>query len=179
MEGGSALPLDISAALRLPGTEVPFEHRVDLPEQDVLGETVTFPEPALVKGTFQLSGDALVFKARLEARARGACARCLEPVDHRVSLPFEEAYTREDQVHGEPDPWEERLTFTGNRVDLTPLVLSLAVLDLPLRFLCGKGCAGVPESPAGRTEETNNEETSADARPFAALQQLLTKHQEE
>jgi uncharacterized protein len=173
------LPLDISAALRLPGTEVPFDHRVDLPEQDILGETVSFPEPAIVRGTFLLSGDALIFKARLKVLARGSCARCLKPVNYEVNLPFEEAFAREDQVAGESDPWEERLTFSGNRVDLTQIVRSLAVLDLPLRFLCGKGCTGISETPAGRTDEPYNEEMSADAHPFAALQQLLTKHQEE
>jgi uncharacterized metal-binding protein YceD (DUF177 family) len=137
--------LDISPALRLPGAEISFEHLETLPEQDVLGELVRFSEPVKLTGTFTLTDETLFIKARLQAVAHASCARCLSPVKHLVDIPLEESFRRvQPGAEDTSDPWEEQLVFTGNRVELGPLVLSLTLLDLPIRFLCGESCRGTP-----------------------------------
>jgi len=170
--------LDISAALRNPGSAIPFEHEEPLAETEVLGEKVTFPEPAVIAGTYSLVDEALLIKGRLKATASAACARCLKAVDYPVSVPFEESFLRVDpRTSLQEDPWEERLVFSGNRVDLSHLALTLALLELPLRFLCSQSCKGIAE-PAGEMPPTQ-EETLDDAHPMGALRQLFTKLQEE
>lgn len=171
--------LDISSALRLPGAEIPFELQETLPEQDILGETVRFPEAAMLTGTFTLADETLFIKARLQATAHASCARCLGPVEYLVDVPVEESFRRVQQRPADSeDPWEEQLVFTGKRVELGQLVLSLVLLDLPIRFLCGTGCSGTPDGAGDMVSPDNNEMTLDGARPFSALKQLFTKDQE-
>lgn len=171
--------LDISPALRLPGVEIPFEHLETLPEQDILGEMVRFPDPAKVTGTFTLADETLFIKARLQAVAHASCARCLSPVEHLVDVPLEESFRRvKPGDEDTEDPWEEQLVYTGNRVELGLLVLSLTLLDLPIRFLCSDSCRGTPDSAGDAGSPDTNEMTLNGAHPFSALNQLLTKDQE-
>lgn len=171
--------LDISAAFRSPGSAIPFEHMEDLPDTETLGERVVFPEPALIKGTFSLVDDSLVIKGRLTASAKAACARCLSPVKYTVDVPVDESFQQVDPgVETEDDPWEERLVFSGKAVDLSQLAMTLAVLDLPIRFLCRENCAGINDDVTGE-DPAPNEETLDDAHPFGALRQLFTNFQEE
>lgn len=171
------MTLDVSAALRAPGTALPFTHKEELPSQEIMGETVEFPEPAVVEGTFSLQDDSLVISAKLTAKAHAHCARCLVPVVYPVEVPFIESFLREDpRDQTEDDPWEERLVFTGHKVELGPLVQSLTLLDLPMRFLCKKACQQLPG-----TEEVQEQgqDKPDDNHPFAALKQLLNNFQEE
>ena len=171
--------LDISAAFRAPGSAIPFEHTEELPEAEILGELVVFPEPAVIKGTFSMTDETLVIKGRLTAKAKAACARCLTPVDYAVDVPVDESFQRVDpRIETEEDPWEERLVFSGKAVDLSQLAMTLAVLDLPIRFLCREDCAGIPENITGE-DPNQNEETLDDAHRFGALRQLFTNFQEE
>ncbi|HUM62029.1 MAG TPA: hypothetical protein PLA31_11395, partial [Clostridia bacterium] len=56
--------LDISEALRAPGAAIPFRHLEPLEPMDVLGQTVTYPEPAVVEGFFTLQDVTLVITAQ-------------------------------------------------------------------------------------------------------------------
>lgn len=171
--------LDISLALRSPGMAVPFVHKESLEDTVVLGETVTFPAPAVLKGTYSVVDDALVIKGRLSVTAKGECARCLSPVDYPVNVPVHETYLRADpREEAEDDPWEERLVFTGIRVDLSHLIMSLVLLDLPIRFLCKQGCQS-PQEIVPEEELLSQDNNLDDAHPFSALKQLYTKFQEE
>ncbi len=173
------MTLDVSAALRSPGAEFSFESAVNLPDQVVMGETIRFPTPAVITGTFMMADEELLITGRLHAQAHAACARCLKPVVYQVDVPVEETFRREESnAPTEDDPWEERQVFTGKSVDLEHLAFTLALLDLPIRFLCDRRCAGLPGGSLGDAPLTN-EETLADAHPFAALKQLITKDQEE
>lgn len=170
--------LDISEALRAPGAMIPFHHEEELQGSEVLGDQVTFPKKAVFTGTYSLVDETLVIRGRLQAKAHAACARCLSPVVYPVDVPFDESFLREDpRAPVEEDPWEERLVFSGHRVDLAPLAATLATLDLPIRFLCTKGCKGIVTTPG--EDPQSQEETLDDAHPFGALKQLFTKFQEE
>ena len=169
--------LDITAALKAPGAAIPFEHMEELPAAEILGEEVTFPEPALITGHFSLMDDALVIRGVLKATAHATCARCLKPVTYPVQAEVDETFLRvHPREEVEEDPWEERLVFTGHKVELAHIAMTLALLDLPIRFLCDRKCPGISlesEDPA------KEEETLDDAHPFGALKQLFTKFQEE
>ncbi|HSK68303.1 MAG TPA: DUF177 domain-containing protein [Candidatus Limnocylindria bacterium] len=172
------MKLDVTQALRSPGEEISFRHEEQLPDQDLMGETVRFPEPALVTGTYHMAGDRLHIKGRLQAAAHAQCALCLAPVVHAVDVPLDETFTRlEPGQKAEDDPWEEHLTFHGSRVELGHLVLSLALLDLPMRFTCADGCAGAPEG-ADAAQATGNEDTAAGEHPFSALKKLFNTEEE-
>ncbi|MBR1586413.1 MAG: DUF177 domain-containing protein [Clostridia bacterium] len=172
--------LDISRALRTPGEEIPFQHRDAIPPQDIFGETVTFDD-VILTGHYSVADESLRIRGTLTATAHGHCAWCLEPVDYPVEVPFDEAFTRINKYTRKeetPDE-EERLMYEGSKVELSHLAMTLAVLDLPIRFECGEGCPAQAGLPSDDTPYLSDcQKDMPDQHPFSALQQLLTKDQE-
>ncbi len=168
--------LDVSSALREPGKEFAFIHPENIPPQDILGETVTFENPVRMDGVFSMTDDTLYIKGKLTAALTTRCANCLEPVADTLVVPFDEVFTHVDNRAGMED--EEQLSFQGSKVELGHLALTLAVLELPMRFLCREDCEGLlPENQHNQQANACQEELDQE-HPFAALQQLLTKDQE-
>ena len=171
--------LDISRALRAPGEEIPFLHRDAIPPQEIFGETVEFSD-VLLSGFFSAMEDSLRIYGTLRAVAHGHCAGCLKPVDYPVEVPFDETFIRQSRYLPQEDPGEEeRWIFEGSKVELSHLSMTLAVLDLPIRFECGGSCpalAGLPSEDSFTTHACQKD--MPDQHPFSALQQLLTKDQE-
>ena len=173
--------LDISRALRAPGEEIPFLHRDAIPPQEIFGETVTFDDVTLI-GFLTAADDSLRIRGTLTCMAHGHCAGCLQPVDYPVEVPFDEIFTRQSRFPQaeEADDEEERWMYEGSKVELGHLSMTLAVLELPIRFECGPQCPAL----AGMPSEEDTQESHAcqkdmpDQHPFSALQQLLTKDQE-
>ncbi len=129
--------LDISRALRSQGTEFFFELGGEIPTQDILGEPVSFEGVAL-SGTYSAAGKSVLIAGQLTATAHARCARCLGSAQVVLKVPFREIFVQD----GDPeDP--DKFAFEGNSLDLSHLVLSLAVLDLPMRFVCGENCKGL------------------------------------
>ena len=172
------MTLDVSQALRSPGEAFPFRHEEVLPPQTVLGEEIRFEGLAVLEGTYTMASEALLLRGSLRAAVQASCARCLKPVRHPIQVRIQESFLHTDQALPEDDgeAWEEQFSFTGSKVELGPLALTLAMLALPIRFLCGKGCGGLPEG-AGQTFDDSQKDLPG-AHPFSALQQLLTKDQE-
>ena len=173
--------LDISRALRASGEDIPFLHRDAIPPQDILGETVEFSD-VVFSGHFALTGDSLRLHGTLSAVAHGHCAGCLKPVDYQVNVPFDEMFTRVTRyTPQETDPGEEeRWFYEGSKVELSHLAMTLAVLDLPIRFSCGPDCPVLGHLPSDEDSPTTHacQKDMPDQHPFSALQQLLTKDQE-
>lgn len=175
------LLLDISRALRAPGEEIPFRHCDEIPPQEIFGETVTFSDVVL-EGLCSVSDDSLRLHGVLTAVAHGHCAWCLQPTDYRMEVPFDEVFTRQTRFQrvedASPDE-EERLMYEGSRVELSHLAMTLAVLDLPIRFECGEDCPALDAAlPDNAPSLRASQKDMPDQHPFSALQQLLTKDQE-
>ena len=173
------MTLDISKALRNPGEYFPFDLSVSIPAQDILGDTVTFDDPVQMSGTMCLTEGRLRLKGTLTATARAECAKCLAPAAHPVQVRFDEIFTRqgekrEDEQEELDD--EDRLAYDGPQLAVDQLAMTLAVLDLPIRFLCREDCEGI-HLPQTDPEHAAEKEVPA-AHPFSALQQLLNKDQE-
>jgi len=177
--------LDVSMAIKSQGEACPFLHHEEIPPQVIFGETVTF-DPVAMSGVCVMEGNTLTLEGRLETCAHGRCAACLKDVAYPISVPFYESFHQMDRREAlaarqekEPGPLdEERLAFEGYRVDLSQLALTLAVLDLPMRFLCDPPCG---ESLALQEDDYPSracQKELPDQHPFSALQQLLTKDQE-
>ncbi len=173
------MPLDISRALRSPGESFPFIHEEALPPQDIAGQTVTFDNPVVMEGEFCLADGRLRLSGRLTTAANAPCANCLSPAKYPVLVDFDEIFLQHDKFTKVDDYLDEtdRLAYDGPQLELHQLALTLAVLELPIRFLCQEDCKGlmtaarIDDKHAGQKELPNEH-------PFSALQQLLTKDQE-
>ena len=180
--GVMVLLLDVSRALSAPGEEIPFLHRDEIPPQEVFGETVTFSD-VLLTGHYAMVGESLHLTGNLTATAHGHCAGCLKPVDYPVEVPFDEIFAHLEKYPrpGEeaPEGEDERLVFENHSVELGHLALTLAVLELPMRFTCGEDCPALSALQPDDSQDSHAcQKDMPDQHPFSALQQLLTKDQE-
>lgn len=172
------MAMDITRALQQPGEVFPFREEVSIPPQEVFGEEVRFDDPAVLEGSMCLTESTLHIWGQLEATAHGSCAKCLEPAEHKISARFDETILPE----GEDLPLEDEdildaddhLTYDGPRFPIERLALTLAVLDLPIRFLCREDCEGLNSALPDDTTHAGQKELPEE-HPFSALQQLLNK----
>ena len=160
--------LDVSRALRAPGEAFPFTHHERMAPQNVSGEEVTFDEPVVLEGHFSMSGNDLTLDGMLTATAHSRCCNCLSPAEVPLKVPFHEVFTRLDRFAEAPeDDDPDRLVFTGSKVELGHLALTLAVLELPIRILCKPDCEGYKQmAPQYTAPQKSN--------PFSVLQNLIT-----
>ena len=174
--------LDISRALRAPGEEIPFLHRDAIPDQEIFGETVTFSD-VILSGFYSSVDETLRIWGTLRAVAHGHCAGCLQPVDYQVDVPFDETFLRQSRFPRQEEASqeeEEEWFYEGSKVELAHLAMTLAVLDLPIRFECGEDCPALARLSSEDDVSTLDacQKDMPDQHPFSALQQLLTKDQE-
>lgn len=164
--------LDVSKALVAEGQEIPFEAEVALPETVLLGETVTFPSPARLCGVYASIGDTIRIRGTLTFTASAACMRCLKPSAQTIETPVDALYALA------PDPANPDLyTYDGAWINPARMAGDMAMLALPMQWLCEAGCRGLcPVCGADRnlTPCTCRQE-DAEANPFAALQQMQFK----
>ncbi len=102
-------------------------------------------EPLGVELTYYRAGDDLYFDGQARMRLEGACARCLEPFVLALDFPCEFVLTPAVPTD-KPELRAEDLalsTYTGDEVDLAPLLEEQAILALPTRALCREDCMGL------------------------------------
>lgn len=80
-------------------------------------------------------GGSLELKATVTGEYETPCARCLKPVMSSFDADIYEDLTGEDAD-------EELIVKDGNEWDLTELVLSDILLELPMSVLCSEDCKG-------------------------------------
>ena len=166
--------LDVSKGFLKPGTAVPFEAEAVLPPQDVMGEIVSF-ENASIRGSYMVVEDSIHLEGTLSITACGHCAMCMREVSVPLQIIFSEVFRK-----GANEMEEDAFHFQGKEVSLTQMVLTLVMLDLPMRFLCKQECKGSEELQA--LQQVISKSSCPDGlptqRPFEALQHLLMKDEE-
>lgn len=165
--------LDVSQAFRAPGEEFSFLHEETLPPQEIFGDEITFDAPVRMEGKFSINADSLRLYGTLTTVAHGPCALCLEQVDLPIAVDFDEVFHRVDKLTDEMTEEYDCLAFEGSKVELNQTALTLALLELPIRFECVKCKASQDDQSTSACQKESPQE-----HPFAALQQLLTKDQE-
>jgi uncharacterized protein len=108
--------------------------------------------PVDVRGHVRLmrTNRGLLAYGELDARARGACSRCLRPVETPVHLTIEEEFLPTvDVATGQPLPRQDDDAGAyfeidaHHHVDLTEAVRQTLVMNEPMRPLCRPDCAGL------------------------------------
>lgn len=98
---------------------------------------------------------------------KGACRRCLEPIEQTVQQDLREMF-------GSAPTDGEAYPIDDGAVDLTPMVRDCLVLALPIAPLCSEDCAGpAPDAYPMNQPETAPEDRLKDPR-WAALDALGT-----
>ena len=162
------MELDVSRVLAQPGQEFPFSGTQAIADQEIYGTTVRIDDAA-VEGTMMADDQGNIsVRGRLKTVAHAPCANCLKDASAEVENEFDEEFVR----NGDPED-DEIFAYEGHRVSLEKLVMSYAVMALPIRFLCREDCPGF--------EYMDRTDTPGDTgvqHPFAGLRQLLDQMEE-
>jgi uncharacterized protein len=110
-----------------------------------------FPPALDVHLSYYRSGAELFFGGRLRGQLTGRCGRCLEEFGFALAQPFEFILTpeRNNSGHGAEELRRDDLGlsyYSGDEVDLAPLIAEQVMLALPTRPLCGESCRGLCDS---------------------------------
>ena len=162
------MELDVSGALSHPGEELPFEGLQAIADQEIFGATVRIDD-CRVEGKYMADdvGNISV-KGRLSTTAHAPCAKCLKDASARIENDFDETFIR----NGDKED-DEIFSYEGHLVPLGKLVMSYAVMALPIRFLCREDCPGFEYAdPEAAPVEPGIQY------PFAGLRELLDQQEE-
>lgn len=162
------MKLDVSDALSHPGQEYPFSGTQAIADQEISGDIVRMDD-CMVEGRFMADEDGnIAVEGRLRTVAHAPCANCLEQAHAEIGNKFDEVFLR----NGDPED-DEIFAYEGHEISLDKLVMSYAVMALPIRFLCKEDCPGFEyrDPDAVRTEPGIQF-------PFAGLQQMLDNNEE-
>lgn len=165
----------ILAAIKDQGTWQNVVLDIPLPDQESLGEVITFTQPARFDGAMVYSHERLYLEGEITAHVGASCADCLAPVQTVVTVPVDEELI--DGGHLANDPDDERFCYENDRVDMLTVVETLVTLAMPLRYHC-------PEhlDKDGLSEPdmiTIGHPEPKDQHPFLALKDWLTKDEED
>ncbi|MGH7819755.1 MAG: YceD family protein [Candidatus Binatia bacterium] len=101
---------------------------------------------AEVEVTYYRSAEDLFFEGRLVSSVSGTCARCLESYPFEMDREFTFVLKPARAATAEPALSDEDLAlsfYTGEEIDLSPLVREEMILSLPTRPLCREDCSGL------------------------------------
>ena len=162
------MKLDVSDALSHPGQEYRFSGTQAIADQEISGDRVRLDD-CETEGVFMADEDGnIAVRGKLRTVAHARCANCLAEAQSEIENEFDEVFQR----NGDPED-DEIFAYEGHEVSLDKLVMSYAVMALPIRFLCREDCPGFEyRAPDAEPSEPGIQF------PFAGLRQLLDNNEE-
>lgn len=164
--------IDVSGALKNPGSVYPFREELSFEPAFVMGEELTF-EGAVLEGELFGAQETVSIQARLTVTVHAVCSRCLEPVNYPMDIEVEADFSRH--------PDEDSYPLTGHQIDGGKAAFDEMLLELPMRFLCREDCKGLcPVCGVNRNISLCTCRTGAvRPNPFSALSSLLADQNNE
>ena len=158
--------IDVSAALKNPGSSFTFEEGLSFEPCEVMGEEIAFKD-ARLGGRFFGIDETVSIDARLDVTVLAHCARCLEAVEQALSVPVKSEFSR--------TPDEDRYPITGHLIDVSRPAFDELLVKLPMRFLCREDCLGLCPVCGGNRNKClcTCLEGAAGPNPFSARKALL------
>ena len=165
--------LDISGALKSPGTVFPFEQSFDFEPTDFIGEELNFSD-AKIKGEFFGTGEGVSIKGTLSVTVHAHCAKCLEPVVYHINTVAEADFSRSASD-------SDVFPIVGHQIDVQPAAYEAMMLEMPFRFLCSSTCRGLcPVCGKNRNLDLCTCQKGSEKKsPFAALNGLVIEQDNE
>ncbi len=162
------MELDVSRAIAQPGQEFPFSGTQAIADQEIYGTTVRIDDCAVEGSLMADDRGNISVRGRMTTVAHAPCANCLKDASARIESEFDEEFVR----NGDQED-TEIFAYEGHVVSLSRLVMSYAVMALPIRFLCREDCPGFEYS-----DQKDRPGEPGVQRPFAGLRQLLDQMEE-
>ena len=150
------------------------ELELDIPLAEPIGtEVVAIPAKAEVELDLRLESvhEGILATGEIFAEAKTMCSRCLEDMNLKIEVDFQElfAYSLTN---------EDEFVVTDEQIDLEQVIRDAVVLSLPFKPVCRKNCLGLcPDCGLKMAENPHHvHEAPVDSR-FAALQSFTQKEE--
>ncbi|UGQ14138.1 YceD family protein [Yinghuangia sp. ASG 101] len=137
---------------------------------DMRIDVIGVPEGAPLELELRLEAvmEGVLVSGAAEVPLTGECVRCLDPLERRLRVDFQELY-----VYPDGDSDEDAPRLVGDLLDLEPELRDAVVLALPLAPVCREDCGGLClECGARLDDDPGHAHETADPR-WAALQGLF------
>ena len=164
--------LDVRELGRRPGAMQTVTRSIPAPSGlglDVIG----VPEGSGIELDARLESvsDGVLVTAVVRSVVVGECARCLDPIEHDLTVDVQELYVY-DLAEARASGDEDAVALEGDLLDVEPAVRDAVVLALPVAPLCRDDCPGLcPECGAHLADEPGHQHDTTDPR-WSALQSL-------
>ncbi len=132
------MKIDVRAALKSPGEAFDFRFEENWGPLEGENEQLHFTQPVTLEGVYTSFDNNVAFRGRLLTKLTASCARCLDPVEFKVDVQFEEVFYKE----ADPEHADDRFC-QGDMAQLDEAVEEAIRLSFPIRFLCGPRCKGL------------------------------------
>ena len=182
------LVLDTRELGRRPGSQ--REKSLSAPAPAELGiEILGVPEGSPVEVDLRLEAvmEGVLVTGTVTAALAGECARCLDPIEDRISVDFQELFVYDDEADRDHDGPQDGDTedddvnrLEGDLLDLEPLLRDAVVLALPFQPLCREDCPGLCAECGARLADDPEHRHEAPVDPrWAALEDLVAARRDE
>ena len=150
------------------------ELELDIPLVEPIGtEVVAIPASAEVELDLRLESvhEGILATGEIFAEAKTMCSRCLEDMNLKIEVDFQELFAYSYSS-------DDELLVTNEHIDLEQVVIDSVVLSLPFQPVCNKDCLGLCVECGFRLSEEpeHKHENVVDPR-FEALKDLLSKEE--
>ncbi|MFD4292680.1 YceD family protein [Rhodococcus sp. NPDC058505] len=136
--------LDTRTLGRRPGSMTTLTRTVPTPIRIGL-DLVAVPVGADVELDLRLESvsEGVLVTGTVRAATVGECSRCLEPFEGELNLHLTELFAYPDSVTEETTEEDEVYRIVDEMIDLEPVIVDAAGLELPLQPLCSEDCQGL------------------------------------
>lgn len=107
-----------------------------------------FPAPLAVELRYSRSAADLFFDGRVSGELSGVCGRCLEDYRFQMDHDFDFVLIPDPAKSGRKSGSLHRddlglSSYSGDEIDVTPLIVEQVILALPTQPLCSEDCRGL------------------------------------
>lgn len=167
--------LDTRELGRRPGSERKVSFTAPAPADLGIG-VIGVPEGSEIELSVRLEAviEGVLATGTARAGAVGECVRCLESVEERLDIDFQELYVYDgDDSQPSGDGSDETRRLEDDLLDLEPVLRDEVVLALPMKPLCAPDCPGLCPECGVRLADAPGHAHEAETDPrWAALRHL-------
>ena len=158
------------------GEAVPFEFVTNAQELDAQTETYSFEGDIIIKGEYVNTGRCYRFAGTISCTKSFVCDSCLKPPTLQQVQEFNEEFQRDRKKKKNGEKTRIVNYFSGDVIDLAPVMRDVLLSDQPLNNICNADCRGLCLMCGANLNQGDCgcDRTVIDRR-LAALQQLLKK----
>lgn len=117
---------------------LPIDTQLDFSKEE-FGGRCPFETPVHVKGTVAVSAEVVLLRAEISFCFHGQCDRCLRPFERMYRLPIEHILV--DTLSNDEN--DDFILLQQYQLDLSDLVMTDMLLELPYKSLCKEDCRGL------------------------------------